>query len=103
MSLETGIRLAYLVAAICFILALRGLTGPKTARIGNLIGAGGMLLAIGMTFATPGLSNFGLMAGAIVIGGVIRVPAARLVKMTAMPQMVAAFNGVGGGAAALVA
>ena len=103
MSLETGIRLAYLVAAVCFILALRGLTGPKTARIGNLIGAGGMLLAIGMTFATPGLTNFGLMAAAIVIGAVIGFPAARLVKMTAMPQMVAAFNGVGGGAAALVA
>jgi len=47
------------VAAICFILALRGLTSPKTARTGNLIGAAGMLLAVGMTFATPGLSHFG--------------------------------------------
>jgi len=103
MSLETGIRLAYLVAAICFILALRGLTSPKTARTGNLIGAAGMLLAVGMTFATPGLSHFGLMAGAMAIGVVIGLPAARMVKMTAMPQMVAAFNGVGGGAAALIA
>ncbi len=103
MSLDTGIRLAYLVAAICFIVALRGLSGPKTARAGNLIGAAGMLLAIGMTFATPGLSRFGLMAAAMAIGAVIGFPAARLVKMTAIPQMVAAFNGVGGGAAALIA
>ena len=103
MSLETGIRLAYLVAAICFIIALKGLSGPKTARAGNLIGAAGMALAIGMTFSTPGLSRFGLMVGAMAIGVVIGFPAARLVKMTAMPQMVAAFNGVGGGAAALIA
>ena len=103
MSLETGIRLAYLVAAVCFIVALSALSGPKTARTGNLIGAAGMALAIGMTFATPGLSHFGLMVGAMAIGVVIGFPAARLVKMTAMPQMVAAFNGVGGGAAALIA
>jgi NAD(P) transhydrogenase subunit beta len=103
MSLDTGIRLAYLVAAIAFILALKGLSGPKTARIGNLVGAAGMLLAVGMTFATPGLTNFGLIIGAMAIGAVLGFPAARLVKMTAMPQMVAAFNGVGGGAAALIA
>jgi NAD(P) transhydrogenase subunit beta len=103
MSLDTGIRLAYLIAAVCFIIALSGLSGPKTARAGNLIGAAGMAIAIGMTFATPGLSRFGLMAGAMALGAVIGFPAARLVKMTAIPQMVAAFNGVGGGAAALIA
>ena len=103
MSLDTGIRLAYLIAAVCFILALKALSGPKTARAGNLIGAAGMALAIAMTFATPSLSRFGLMVGAMAIGVVIGLPAARLVKMTAMPQMVAAFNGVGGGAAALIA
>ena len=103
MSLGTGIRLADLIAAICFILALRGLTGPKTARYGNLLGAGGMTLAIAITFATNGLTHFLLIVGAMLIGTVIAVPAARLVKMTAMPQMVAAFNGVGGGAAALIA
>jgi NAD(P) transhydrogenase subunit beta len=103
MSLETGIRLAYLIAAVCFIIALRGLSGPKTARAGNLIGAGGMAIAIGMTFATPGLSRFGLMVGAMALGTAVGFPAARLVKMTAIPQMVAAFNGVGGGAAALIA
>jgi NAD(P) transhydrogenase subunit beta len=102
-SLDTGIRLAYLIAAICFIVALSGLSGPKTARRGNLIGAAGMSIAIGMTFATPHLGRFALMAGAMVIGAVVGFPAARLVKMTAIPQMVAAFNGVGGGAAALIA
>ena len=103
MSLDTGIRLAYLIAAVCFIVALSGLSGPKTARAGNLVGAAGMLIAIGMTFATPSLGRFGLMALAMVIGAAIGFPAARLVKMTAIPQMVAAFNGVGGGAAALIA
>jgi NAD(P) transhydrogenase subunit beta len=102
-SLGTGIRLADLIAAVCFILALKGLTSPKTARYGNLLGAGGMALAIAITFATNGLTHFLLIAGAMVIGAVVAVPAARLVKMTAMPQMVAAFNGVGGGAAALIA
>ncbi|MGH9303326.1 MAG: NAD(P)(+) transhydrogenase (Re/Si-specific) subunit beta [Acidimicrobiales bacterium] len=102
MSLDTGIRIAYLVAAICFILALRGLSNPKGARRGNIIGAAGMLVAIAMTFATPHMSRFALMAGAMVLGVAIGLPAARLVKMTAMPQMVAAFNGVGGAAAALI-
>jgi NAD(P) transhydrogenase subunit beta len=102
-SIGSGIRLADLVAAVCFILALRGLTSPKTARRGNLIGAGGMAVAIGITFATNGLTHFLLIVGAMVVGAVVAVPAARLVKMTAMPQMVAAFNGVGGGAAALIA
>ena len=103
MSLDTGIRLAYLIAAVCFIVALSGLSGPKTARAGNLVGAAGMLIAIGMTFATPNLHRFLLMIVAMAIGTAIGLPAARLVKMTAIPQMVAAFNGVGGGAAALIA
>lgn len=103
MSLGTGIRLADLVAAICFIVALKGLCSPKTARYGNLLGAGGMTLAIAITFATNGLTHFLLIAIAMIIGAAVAVPAARLVKMTAMPQMVAAFNGVGGGAAALIA
>jgi len=102
-SLDTGIRLVYLIAAVCFIVALMGLSGPKTARMGNLLGAAGMTIAIAMTFATPGLSRFALMAGAMALGAVVGFPAARLVKMTAIPQMVAAFNGVGGGAAALIA
>ncbi len=102
MSRGTVIDLCYLVAAISFILALKGLSSPKRARSGNLLAAAGMALAIGATFATAGLGHVGLMVIAMVVGVAIGVPAARLVKMTAMPQMVAAFNGVGGGAAAVV-
>ncbi len=102
MTLSTGIDIAYLVAAVTFILALRGLSSPRHARKGNIIGAIGMVIAVGVTFARPGLTHFGLIAIAMVIGAAIAVPAARLVKMTAIPQMVAMFNGVGGGAAALV-
>ncbi len=96
------IQSLYLVAAIGFIFALMGLSSPRRARAGNLLGAAGALVAIGITFAQPGLGHVGLIIGAMAVGVVIGVPAARLVKMTAMPQMVAIFNGVGGGAAALV-
>lgn len=102
MSLASGIDVAYLVASIAFILALRGLSSPKTARAGNLIGAIGMFIALGMTLSIRGITNFGYIAAAMAIGAAIGIPAARLVKMTAMPQMVAMFNGVGGAAAALV-
>ncbi len=102
MSLATGVNVAYLFAAVCFILALKGLTSPKTARYGNAIGAFGMVVAVAMTFVNRSVSNVALIVVAIAAGVVIGVPVARLVKMTAMPQMVAAFNGVGGGAAALV-
>jgi NAD(P) transhydrogenase subunit beta len=101
-SLASGIDVAYLVASIAFILALRGLSSPKTARAGNLIGAIGMFIALGMTLSIRGITNFGYIAAAMAIGAAIGIPAARLVKMTAMPQMVAMFNGVGGAAAALV-
>jgi len=102
MSRGTVIDLCYLVAVIGFILALKGLSSPKRARAGNLVGAAGMLLAIGATFAQPNLAHLALIVVAMVIGVAVAVPVARLVKMTAMPQMVAIFNGVGGGAAALV-
>jgi NAD(P) transhydrogenase subunit beta len=102
MSRGTFIDLCYLIAAVCFVVALIALSSPRTARRGNLLGAFGMLLAIGVTFAQPGLGHIGLIVAAMAIGVVVGVPAARLVKMTAMPQMVAIFNGVGGGAAALV-
>jgi NAD(P) transhydrogenase subunit beta len=101
-SLASGIDVAYLVASIAFILALRGLSSPKSARAGNLIGAVGMFIALGMTLSIRGITNFGYIAAAMAIGAAIGIPAARLVKMTAMPQMVAMFNGVGGAAAALV-
>ena len=102
MSLGTGREVAYLVAAICFILAMKGLSSPKRARAGNLLGAAGMIVAIAITFTTPGIHNSWAIALGMVVGIAIGVPAARMVKMTAMPQMVAAFNGVGGAAAALV-
>jgi H+-translocating NAD(P) transhydrogenase subunit beta len=94
---------AYLVTALCFILALKGLSSPKTARNGNLIGAFGAALAVVVTVSQRHLGHRAPIIVAIVIGAVIAVPAARVVKMTAIPQMVAMFNGVGGGAATLVA
>jgi H+-translocating NAD(P) transhydrogenase subunit beta len=97
------VRLLYLVAIVCFILALRFLSSPKHARRGNWIGGVGMLVAIGTTLALDGIGNWGLLAGGAAIGAVIGLVGARTVKMTAMPQMVALFNGVGGGAAALIA
>jgi NAD(P) transhydrogenase subunit beta len=96
------LELIYLLCAVSFIIALKGLSSPKWARQGNLIGAAGMLVAIGTTFAVPDLHRIWLIVIAMAIGTAAALPAARLVKMTAIPQMVAAFNGVGGGAAALV-
>jgi NAD(P) transhydrogenase subunit beta len=93
----------YLVTIVTFILALRFLSSPKHARQGNWIGAAGMTLAIIVALAHDGLHNYALIALGIVIGSVTGIVGARMVKMTAMPQMVALFNGVGGGAAALIA
>jgi NAD(P) transhydrogenase subunit beta len=105
-TLGTWTDLIYLLCAIGFIVALKGLSSPKHARRGNLVGAGAATVAIAFTFSNPGLRGSGknliLAIVAMVIGAAIAVPAARKVKMTAMPQMVAIFNGVGGGAAALV-
>jgi NAD(P) transhydrogenase subunit beta len=100
---RTWIDLAYLVAAICLILGIRGLSHPRTARFGNMIAAVGMAIAVGFTFATEEINTYWLMLAGIAFGSVIGVVAARMVRMTAMPQMVALFNGVGGGAAALIA
>ena len=96
-----------LAAGICFILALKGLSSPKSARRGNLIGALGATVATVIVFfyANEGkaLHNQNLILAAIAFGVIVGVPAARKVQMTQMPQLVALFNGVGGGAAALVA
>ena len=94
--------LIYLAAAVCFILALKGLSSPKTARRGNLLGAFGALIAVVALFLSMHLENLLLILAAILVGTVIAVPIARRVQMTQMPQLVAGFNGVGGGAAALV-
>jgi NAD(P) transhydrogenase subunit beta len=99
---RTTTDLLYLVTIVTFILALRFLSRPDKARWGNRIGAGGMLLAIAVTFAQNQIVSYWEIALGMVIGGGFGAVAARRVKMTAMPQMVALFNGVGGGAAALV-
>ena len=100
---QTWINLAYLAAAICLIVGIKRLSHPRTARSGNLVAAAGMAIAIGFTFATREIDTYWLMLAGIAIGSVIGATSARLVRMTAMPQMVALFNGVGGGAAALIA
>ena len=97
------ITLLYIIAFSLFIYGLMGLTGPRTAVRGNWIAAVGMGIAIIATLLTPGMSNWFLIVLGLVLGTLVGVPSARQVKMTAMPQMVALFNGVGGGAVALIA
>ena len=102
MSQNTA-NLLYLIPMACFILALRFLSSPRHARLGNQIGAAGMAVAIVVTLLRDDVvTGWWIMAVGGAIGAVIGVVGARKVKMTAMPQMVALFNGVGGGAAALV-
>src|SRR5438093_10937967 len=103
MSRSDAISLAYLAAIVAFILALRFLSSPRTAPLGNRIGALGMAVAVGATFAQAGIHNIWSILIVMAISAPIGAVAARTVRMTAMPQMVALFNGVGGGAAALVA
>jgi NAD(P) transhydrogenase subunit beta len=100
---RTYADLAYLAAGVCFIIALKGLSSPRSARTGNLVGAAGAVLAVVVVLVSEELDHLPLILGAIGVGTVLAVPAARIVKMTAMPQLVALFNGVGGGAAAIVA
>src|SRR3982750_422048 len=101
--IPTWAQLLYLLGAVCFILALKGLSGPKTARNGNLIGAFAAVLACALPFFYADLDHVPLIIAAVVVGTIGGVYGARKVQMTQMPQMVALFNGVGGGAAALVA
>src|SRR5438094_1753422 len=98
-----AVNLLYLVTIVCFVLALRFRSSRATARRGNQIGAVGMVIAIVATLIKSGVHITWLMVLGALIGGAFGAVAARRVKMTAMPQMVALFNGVGGGAAALVA
>jgi NAD(P) transhydrogenase subunit beta len=100
---RTWIELAYLVAAILLIVGIKRLSHPRTARSGNWIAGVGMAIAVGFTFAIEEIDRYWLMLAGIAVGTVIGVVSARAVRMTAMPQMVALFNGVGGGAAALIA
>jgi NAD(P) transhydrogenase subunit beta len=97
------IQLAYIAAAVLFIFGLKSMSSPRTARRGILWAGVGMLVAVVITFATPEMGNFVWMTLALVIGGAVAYVAARRVAMTDMPQMVAIYNGMGGGAAALIA
>jgi NAD(P) transhydrogenase subunit beta len=96
-------QLGYLVAAVAFIVALKGLSSPRTARRGNLIGAAGAVLATVIVFAATPLDNLVPILIALAIGTAVGAVGAYRVQMTQMPQLVALFNGVGGGAAAIVA
>ena len=95
--------LLYLVASICFIMALRGLSSPDTARGGNIYGIVGMAIAILTTLASPGIVSYWLIAVGIVIGGAVGAYIARQIQMTALPQLVAAFHSLVGLAAVCVA
>jgi NAD(P) transhydrogenase subunit beta len=96
-------NLLYLITIVSFILALKFLSDPARARRGNQIGAAGMIVAVVVTWIDIGTTSWWAIAIGMLIGGGFGAVAARKVKMTAMPQMVALFNGVGGGAAALIA
>ena len=95
--------LLYLISAICFILALKGLSSPSSARTGNLIGILGMAIAIFTSFNHPAVENSILIISAIVIGGLIGAIIAKGIKMTSMPQLVAAFHSLVGLAAVFIA
>jgi proton-translocating NAD(P)+ transhydrogenase subunit beta len=100
--MTTLVAALYIVAFTLVIYGLMGLTGPRTAVRGNLIAAAGMGIAVLATLIVPGVGNWAFIVLGVVLGTALGVPAAKRVKMTAMPQMVALFNGVGGGAVALI-
>jgi NAD(P) transhydrogenase subunit beta len=100
---QNVINLAYVVAALLLILGIKRLSSPSTARSGNFVAAIGMAIALVFTLLDRDIDSYWLIATGIALGTVIGFASARLVKMTAIPQMVALFNGVGGGAAALIA
>jgi NAD(P) transhydrogenase subunit beta len=96
------VLLAYLIAGVCFILALRGLSNPESSRRGNITGMIGMTIAIVTTLATHPIASIAEIIGAMVVGGGIGLVTARKIQMTAMPQLVAAFHSLVGMAAVLV-
>ncbi len=95
--------LAYLISGVFFILALRGLSSPETARKGNIFGISGMILAIVTTLLLPGIQSYGLIVLGILIGGAIGTSIALKIQMTALPQLIAAFHSLVGLAAVMVA
>ena len=99
----TTINAAYLAAGVLLIVGIKRLSSPTTARSGNFVAAVGMGIALLFTLLHPDVDSYWLIAIGVAVGTVVGVVSARRVRMTAMPQMVALFNGVGGGAAALIA
>ncbi|MBI3707278.1 MAG: NAD(P)(+) transhydrogenase (Re/Si-specific) subunit beta [Proteobacteria bacterium] len=100
---ETLSALLYMAASICFIMALRGLSSPESARSGNIFGVAGMVIAVLTTLAAPAMGGFGMIVAGIVIGGAVGTFIALRIQMTALPQLVAAFHSLVGLAAVLVA
>ncbi len=100
--MDTLIQFAYVVSAALFIFGLKQLGSPATARRGNMISSTGMLIAVVVALLDQGIVDYTYIAGGIVAGGIVGAGAARLVKMTSMPEMVALFNGFGGMASLLV-
>lgn len=98
-----AISIAYIVSAICFVLAIRGLASPESARNGNLIGIVGMAIAIGATLLLPQITTFVMVLGGIALGGAIGMMTALRVKITDLPQLVAIFNSLVGLAAVFIA
>ena len=103
MAIKWLIDASYFVAAILFILGLKGMSSPVSARKGIIWAGVGMVLATVVTFLTPGMGNYLLMIIAIGLGGALAWVSGKRVAMTDMPQMVAIYNGMGGGAAAAIA
>jgi NAD(P) transhydrogenase subunit beta len=102
LAVNPWVALAYLIAGVCFIFALRGLSSPASSRRGNRFGMAGMTLAVGTTLATHEIASLPEIAAAIAVGGVIGLIIARKIAMTAMPQLIAAFHSLVGMAAVLV-
>jgi NAD(P) transhydrogenase subunit beta len=103
MTAKLLVDASYFVVAVLFILGLKAMASPVTARKGIVWAGIGMVVATLVTFFTPGMQNFGLIVLAIVLGGALAWWSGKVVKMTDMPQMVAIYNGMGGGAAAAIA
>jgi len=102
-SADLAIQVSYFITAVLFIMGLKRMSSPVTARSGILWAGAGMAVATLITFLYPGMSNYGLILPAILVGGVLAAWSGRRVAMTNMPQMIALYNGMGGGAAAAIA
>ena len=103
MSANFLIQASYFVVAVLFITGMRAMSSPRTAQRGIVWAGIGMLIATLVTFLSPGIGHFGLIVLAIIVGGAIAWWTGKRVQMTDMPQMIALYNGMGGGAAAAIA